>query len=83
MIHPQTVVKRKPKPSLLQNPYVQKFMDDQDMYGSKVYNYNFEGRSNINSLMGFLISIIVYIFVIKIAIEQTVVMVEGQSPVVS
>jgi len=35
MIHPTpTVVKQKPKPSILQNAHVQNFMDNQDMYGS-------------------------------------------------
>jgi hypothetical protein len=47
------------KPSIFQNKYVQRWMDSTDMYGSTVYSYNFEGRKNINSLMGTIISIIV------------------------
>jgi len=39
-----------------------KWMDNLDMYGSKVYSYNFEGRKNINSIMGCIASIGVYIF---------------------
>ena len=57
------------KPSIFQNKHVQKWMDEQDMYGSTVYAYNFEGRSNINSLMGTIVSIIVYIFTLKFLIE--------------
>jgi hypothetical protein len=58
-------------------------MDDNDMYGSKVYSYNFEGRSNISSTIGVLVSIIVNIFMIKFLVEQVIVMVEGTGPKVS
>jgi hypothetical protein len=42
--------------------------DDLDLYGSKVYAYNFEGRTNINSLMGVIVSIIVYVFITNFAV---------------
>jgi hypothetical protein len=74
---------KKAKPSILQNKYVMKKMDDLDMYGSSVYSYNFEGRENINSLMGTIVSIVVYIFTLKFLIEQTLVMVHGKNPSVS
>jgi len=40
-------------------------MDSLDLYGSKVYAYNFEGRTNINSLMGVIVSVLVYIFILN------------------
>lgn len=44
-------------------------MDKWDLYGSKVYTYNFEGRKNINSLMGTIVSVGVYIFILKFFID--------------
>ena len=58
-------------------------MDEYDMYGSKVYSYNFEGRTNINSVISSIVSLFVYIFVLKFLVEQTLVMVWGLNPIVS
>jgi len=44
---------------------IMKWMDETDMYGSKVYSYNFEGRQNINSIMGVIASLVVYAFAIS------------------
>jgi hypothetical protein len=54
--------------------------DDIDLYGSKVYSYNFEGRSNINSLMGVVVSIAVYLFILNFTVNQTLIMVNGDNP---
>jgi len=62
---------------------MQNCMDSIDLYGSKVYSYNFEGRQNINSLMGTLVSIGVYLFIIIFIKDQILVMVRGDNPTVS
>ena len=71
------------KKSIFANPTVMAQMDKWDMYGSKVYTYNFEGRSNINSLMGVITSILVYIFVINFLVTSTIGMIKGANPTVS
>jgi len=56
---------------------MQKWMDSTDLYGSKVYSYNFEGRQNINSLMGTIVSVGVYVFILRFFVDQTLIMVRG------
>lgn len=50
------------------------------MYGSKVHAYNFEGRTNLNSTLGVICSIIVNILTIKFLTEKTIIMVLGSEP---
>ena len=58
-------------------------MDSLDLYGSKVYTYNFEGRKNINSLIGVITSVGVYLFILNFFVNQCIVMFKGLNPTVS
>jgi hypothetical protein len=60
-----------------------KRMDSLDLYGSKVYTYNFEGRKNINSTIGVIVSVAVYLFILNFFVNQCIVMIKGYNPTVS
>jgi len=60
-----------------------KFFDWFDLYGSKVYQSNFEGRKNLNSGAGVGCSCFVYCFMLMYILLLATRLVYGLSPVVS
>ena len=58
-------------------------MDSFDMFGTRVYSYNFEGRESVHSVMGVMCSCIVRLFALYFFYEKGSAAYYGTNPIVT
>ena len=61
----------------------EKMADKWDMFGTKVYSYNFEGRESVHSIMGVMCSTIVRLIALYFFYDKGMATYRGSNPIVT